>query len=168
MTFAPNTPTAADFMNTHVQTIDPQLSLQEIVHFLKQHQLSSVPVVERDAAGRATLLGFISEADCLHYLANGLFHGAPVPNYTAEAIMQKHPIGVPPETELFELISIFESHRLRHLPVLDADKHLLGIVSRRDILHALTDYFDAYQKQADSERTPLDLRQLLNLRFFSK
>ncbi|MCA8984553.1 MAG: CBS domain-containing protein [Planctomycetaceae bacterium] len=166
MTQATKTPTASSFMNTQAKTIAPDLPLREIVQYLREHELSNVPVVDTQAGGQPLFLGFITEADCLHYLANEIFYGSPAPRYIAEMIMQRHPICVGPDVDLFELVSIFESHRLRHLPVLDGEKHLLGIVSRRDILHALHDYYENFLQKAESERHPIDLRKLLNLRFF--
>ncbi len=157
------TPTAQSIMNTQVQTVDPEMKLGELVPFLLKHELSNVPVVKQVGDERR-LLGFVSEGDCLEFLANELFYGNPSPPQTAETIMKKHPACVGPETDIFTLTSIFTSHRYRHLPVV-RDQNLLGIVSRRDILKSLDEYYRDRVRTHDRERFPVDVHKIMNHRF---
>lgn len=156
-------PTAQDFMNGHVRTIEADMHLVDVVAFLLKHELSNAPVVKKDGNNRL-LQGFVSEGDCLEFLANELFYGSPSPPQTAETIMKRHPTCVSPETDIFTLTSIFMSHRYRHLPVVQ-DQHLLGIVSRRDILKALDEYYRDWTRTRDRERFPVDLHKIMNHRF---
>jgi CBS domain-containing protein len=157
------TPTARDIMNPHVRTVGPEMKLGEIVTFLLKHDLSNVPVVRQEGDYRL-LLGFVSEGDCLEFLVNELFYGNPCPPQTAETIMKKHPVCVGPETDIFTLTSIFTTHRYRHLPVVQ-DQHLLGIVSRRDILKSLDEYYRDWVRTRDRERFPVDVHKIMNHRF---
>ncbi len=150
-------------MNSHVQTIGPEMQLGEIVTFLLKHGLSNAPVVERHGADGG-LLGFVSEADCLEHLSNELFYGNPSPSQTAETIMKKHPTCVSPETDIFALTSIFTSHRYRHLPVVEGQK-LVGIISRRDILKSLDQYYRDWSRNRDRQRFPIDVHKIMNHRF---
>jgi len=45
-------------------------------------------------------------------------------------------IHVTPDARLNEMSELMETHQLRHLPVLDANAHLVGLVSRQDIQKA--------------------------------
>lgn len=160
---SPPLPHAADFMRTEIQTVTPEMSLNDVVEFLLRHKVSNAPVVnEKD--GQQILVGFISEQDCLAALSAEGFFGMPAPPQTAKTIMRMHPICVDPQTELFTLASIFVNHDYRHLPV-TSGQILEGIVSRRDILQAMHDY---YRVQADDDRkrrSPPDLTQIVNHRF---
>ncbi|GAA5511148.1 CBS domain-containing protein [Novipirellula caenicola] len=156
-------PTAQDLMNRDVRTIPPAMHLVDIVAFLQRHKLSNAPVTKREG-NQQRLLGFVSEGDCLECLANELFYGNPSPVQTAETIMKRHPTCVTPETDIFTLTSIFMSHRFRHLPVVDG-AILLGIVSRRDILKSLDKYYREWSDTRDHERFPVDLHEIINLRF---
>ncbi len=158
-----NTPNAQDIMNRNVQTVGPEASLQEVIMVLLKHEVSNVSVVERDGK-RQILMGFVSEGDCLEYLANELFYGNPSPRQTAGTIMKRHPVCIDPTTDVFTIASILTSHRYRHLPVVQ-DQELLGIVSRRDILRALDQYCGERDHARDRERFPVDIHKIMNHRF---
>jgi CBS domain-containing protein len=156
-------PQARDLMNHHVRTVAPDMPLAEVVSVLLQHGISSVPVVEREG-DRSRLVGFISERDCLEHLSNEAFYGSPMPPQTAGTVMRKHPVCVAPDTELFTLVSIFVHHGYRHLPVVE-DGHLLGLVSRRDILKALESYYSGATREHDREHFPPNPKEIMHHRF---
>ncbi len=159
-----NAPTAKDIMSRHVHTVEPGMDLHEVTAFLLKHGISNAPVV-RQENNQQVLLGFISEADCLEFLANGVFYGEPSLPQTAETMMKKHPVCVNPDQDVFTLTSIFISHNFRHLPVIEG-QNLLGIVSRRDVIRSLDTYYRQWTKMRDRDRFPVDLRQIMNQRFF--
>jgi CBS domain-containing protein len=160
-------PQAQEFMTRHVQTVTPEMSLEEVVRFLKSHHVSNAPVVQPDEQGAPILIGFISEGDCLAYLANEVFFGSPSQAQTVSTMMRRHPVCVEPDMDIFALASVFVNHRYRHLPVVH-DGRLLGIVSRRDILQALDAYYRKAIRDRDMDRFPPDLHEVLNLRFVTK
>ena len=53
-----------------------------------------------------------------------------------DRIMTKEPVTVTEETKLARLAELMRERKLRHLPVVDADHRLVGIVSHRDVQHA--------------------------------
>ena len=151
-------------MNGYVHCVPPDMQLGEIVAFLLKHQISNAPVVRHEGTHKK-LLGFISEGDCLEFLANEMFYGNPSPTQTAQTIMKKHPTCVGPDVDVFAITSIFMSHQLRHLPVVDADQNLLGIISRRDILTSLNEFYQKWTRESDRERFPVDIHKIMNHRF---
>lgn len=157
-------PQARDFMNTHVQTVGPDMPLADVVTFLLKHDISNAPVIESKDGPQPVLVGFISEGDCLDFLANEMFFGSPAQPQTVRTMMKKHPVCVAADTDVLTLASIFVSHGYRHLPVVD-DQRLLGIVSRRDILKALDDYYRDAVRRRDFERFPPDLHEIMSHRF---
>ena len=156
-------PQARDFMTRKVRSVSPEMSLSEVVAFLEKHGISNAPVVE-SLDGRDLLVGFLSERDCLEFLANESFYGSPAPPQTAMTIMRKHPVCVEPETELFTLASIFVNHGYRHLPVVE-DGELVGIVSRRDILKAMNAFYSDEIRAKDKQRQRPDYEDIMQRRF---
>ncbi|MEQ8633668.1 CBS domain-containing protein [Gimesia maris] len=163
MTDQQKTPCAVDFMNRHVQVVTQDMSLTEVIRFLLKHKISNAPVVELQDQ-KQILVGFVSERDCLSALSNEVFFGNPSPAQTVRTIMSSHPICITPETELFSIVSIFVSHHLRHLPVVQ-NGVLKGIVSRREILEAMETYYNHSLHTQEHERLLRDASQPMNLRF---
>ena len=48
--------------------------------------------------------------------------------------MSSHPVTIDPETSTLVALNMMQYHRLRHLPVVNADGHVVGIVAERDLL----------------------------------
>jgi CBS domain-containing protein len=164
MTDLGTTPTAADVMTQQLRTVSAETSIPDVIDFLLKHKISNAPVVD-SKNGRTELVGFISERDCLACLANESFYGDASQTETARTIMRAHPVCVTPETEVFALASILISHGFRHLPVV-SDGVLVGIVSRRDVLRVLNEYYKAFAAdQANARFFRPDFHEIVNLRF---
>lgn len=159
-------PCASDYMTRHVHVVTSETSLGDVVQFLLKHEISNAPVVEKQNQ-KQILTGFISERDCLEFLSNEAFYGCPSPPQTAQTIMRRHPVCVSPDTELFTLASIFSNHGYRHLPVVENDE-LIGIVSRRDVLRTINEYYQDAIQSRDEQRSRPDFRKVVNLRFLAK
>jgi CBS domain-containing protein len=59
----------------------------------------------------------------------------PVPG-TVEEVMTGTPLGVPPDADLTDVVSLMLEANVRSMPVVD-DGALVGIVSRRDVLRVV-------------------------------
>lgn len=167
MTGTPTQETAELLMNRHVKTVTEDLTLADVIKFLTSNNLSFAPVVRTDN-GRQLLVGVISEKDCMSRLAEDLFFGSPLPPRSVGTLMNRHPICVAPETDLFSLSSLFTNHGWRHAPVTEEDGHLLGIVSRRDILRSLEKVAAAGELAMEALHRHPDPRLVSNLRYFGK
>ncbi len=53
-----------------------------------------------------------------------------------EKIMTHAVITVTPQTKLARIADLMQQHKLRHLPVVDGDNRLMGIISHRDVQRA--------------------------------
>lgn len=145
---------ADEVMTAHPKTIAPKASVAEAVLLMLDARVSGLPVV--DADGR--LVGVITEGDLLARAELGtekkrarwlefLFG----PGRSAEEFVQSHgrrveevmtrtPITVAPSTQLDEVVGLMTERRVKRLPVVDGEK-LIGIVSRADVLRALSGAF---------------------------
>jgi len=56
--------------------------------------------------------------------------------YTVDEIMTTNVVTLQPEEPVFKGMALMAEMHIRHLPIVDKDHHLLGILSHRDILRA--------------------------------
>jgi CBS domain-containing protein len=147
---------ADEVMTRDPKTIAPQASVAEAVRSMLDARVSGLPVV--DDAGR--LVGVITEGDLLARAELGtekkrakwlefLFG----PGRSAEDFVQSHgrrveevmtrsPITVQPSAGLDEVVETMIDKRVKRLPVVDGGA-LVGVVSRADVLRALSGAFAA-------------------------
>lgn len=157
-------PVVSDLMITDVISVSPDMTLEQVVNLLVKKQIPAAPVVAKQDDG-VELIGIISEKDCIEYLSNEVFYGSP--DATVMHMMQRFPLCVTPDTDVFTMASIFTQYSHRHLPVVKKKK-LVGLISRRDILDGLFDFHRKVAKQTSKKKSPLDFHNLVNLRFIMK
>ena len=120
---------AFNIMTTGVITVGLSTSVGDIVRSLLANGISAVPVLDEHGA----LVGIVSEADLIHLDGSDFLksHGV-----KAADVMTKPVIVAKPEMRLNELVSLFDKHGIKRVPVVDHVK-IVGIVSRANILQAL-------------------------------
>jgi len=112
-------------MTTDVITLSPEDTPREALRTLVRHSISGAPVVDEEGH----LLGIVSEYDLIETLYKPeIFHAR------VREIMTASVFSVRETTTLSEIANLFVAHRIRRLPVLSPDGHLMGLVCRRDLL----------------------------------
>lgn len=149
-------PDVASIMSRDVVAVTVDFTASEVAEVLNRYRISSVPVVSSASAG--TVIGIISEKDCLDSIANRLFYDEFSPE-TAGSIMKPNAISAHPEQSIFDLESIFSTHGIRHAPVIDAQGHLVGMVSRRDMLRAFERLCSEVVQRRGERKRPIVLDQ---------
>ncbi len=119
-----------DRMSAHPVTIEPESSALSALGIMQYHHLRHLPVV--DASGR--LVGILAERDLLLAASRHLHAGMEVTE-----VMAREVVTVTPETPLGEAASLMASHHFGSLPVVDADRNIVGIVTESDIFRAFAD-----------------------------
>jgi CBS domain-containing protein len=144
-------PTARDVMTRKLVTLRPDSSITEAIGVLLRRDVSGVPVVDADG----TLVGILSERDCLRVLAVGEYDAADEDRLRSVAEFMTPPIyTVTPEVGLYSLADFFLTHHQRRLPVVEEGR-LVGLVSRRDALRGIHDMIRRKQLPARADqRTP--------------
>jgi CBS domain-containing protein len=116
-----------EIMTTDVLDVEPATTLQEAALAMKERKASSVVVTED-----GYLIGILTERDIVKAVAEGidteLTH---VRDY-----MTPTPVAVNPDTSVEEAAQTMLEHGFRHLPVVDGERELKGIVSIRDLARA--------------------------------
>lgn len=109
-----------------VVTVTPDLTVQELLATLAEHQIGAAVV----SADGATVEGIVSERDIVRRLAE---HGAAVLARPVSAIQTTRVHTVGPEADVAEVERLMTEHRFRHVPVV-AGGRLAGIVSIGDVV----------------------------------
>jgi CBS domain-containing protein len=160
---------ASDVMSAKVVAVTPETTVREIAALMANNRISGVPVV--DAAGK--LVGIVSETDLLHRAETGTqkrhkwWLGAFIDDdqlareYAAAHarragdIMTREVLTIDPDTDLAAVADFFGRNRLKRVPVVK-DGHLLGIITRGDMVRALL-----LKQAADAGTVPRDAQAVL-------
>jgi CBS-domain-containing membrane protein len=120
--------TVADVMTKDPVTIGPGTSFKACTNLMRIHELSAVPVV--DSEGR--ILGIVSEADLLAKEARPL--GGKANAMRASELMTADLITTTAGSPLATAASLMFQHHVKILPVVDPQRHVIGVVSRAQVL----------------------------------
>ena len=135
-----------DVMATRVVAVRKTASFKEMIVGMRNARVSAFPVA--DDQGR--VIGVVSHADMLGKeadLATGPGPLASVLRFrnqekaagvTAAELMTSPPVTAGPDTSLAEAARLMRDHRVKRLPVINATGHLIGSVSRADVLSIFT------------------------------
>jgi CBS domain-containing protein len=103
-----------------------------IARTLSEHRIGAVLV--RDSGG--DVIGLISERDIVRCVAA---HGADAVTMPAQRLMTRALHTVTPRTRITEALELMTDRRIRHLPVIEDDGSLAGMVSIGDLVKARID-----------------------------
>lgn len=107
-----------------VWTIKPGATIKELLSELSEHNVGAL-VVSEDGT---TMVGIVSERDVVRKL-----HSVEdLRNQSVADIMTSDVQSCGPDDSLDSLMSLMTDRRIRHVPVLDADAGLVGVLSIGD------------------------------------
>jgi CBS domain-containing protein len=115
-----------------VVSVGAQEDIHTIARTLAENRIGAVLV--RDSAG--DVLGLVSERDIVRCLAT---HGAAAVGMPAAQFMTRALHTVTPATKVSEALELMTDRRVRHLPVINEDGSLAGMVSIGDLVKARID-----------------------------
>jgi len=154
--------TVKEVMSTRVIWVKKDATFREMAAALREHRLSAFPVL--DDAGK--VIGVVSEADLLTKEAlNTEPDGMPgmitgilrrkeqekARGITAGDLMTSPAVTVRPDDTVEHAARLMYTRKVKRLPVVDSAGHLVGIISRADVL-AIFDRSDSQiRKEITSE-----------------
>jgi CBS domain-containing protein len=147
--------TIADVMTRDPVTAHPETPLKEVIQTLAERRISGLPVV--DQAGK--LVGVISESDLMWqeigvtppayimildsviYLENPSryekdLHKA-LGQTTGEVMNRDSVVTIAPDKPLSDAAKLMHDRNVHRLPVVDQVGHVIGILTRGDIIRAM-------------------------------
>src|SRR6201993_1147480 len=130
-----------DVMTTRVIWVKKDATFREMAIALRECRVSAFPVVDDDRK----VIGVVSEADMLNKEAlvdePGMFGGilhrrdqAKARGITAGDLMTTAVVAVRPEDTVEHAAKLMYDRGVKRLPVTDESGHLVGIISRADVL----------------------------------
>jgi CBS domain-containing protein len=150
-------PTVAEIMDREPATVQPEDDVRKVIEVLQTNDLPGVPVVDETRK----VLGIITDSDLVISDEEADFH---LPHYvnimggivflesmkhfeerarkafaaTAEDMMTADPITVGPDEPAEHAARLISEKQHNRLPVVDEEGRLVGVVTRVDVLAALT------------------------------
>jgi CBS domain-containing protein len=109
-----------------VATIPPTATVRDLLGLLAEQRIGAAVVTSHDA-----IVGIVSERDVVRRLADDA--DALLDRQVAE-IMTADVVTCSKETSVEDLARTMTERRIRHVPVVDADGALVGIVSIGDVV----------------------------------
>ncbi|MEV0135538.1 CBS domain-containing protein [Dactylosporangium sp. NPDC050688] len=130
---------AKDIMSTPAYTVHADAAVAEAVALLERRSITAAPVVD----DRDVVVGLVSEVDVLRDRARA---GAPSTRRVRD-IMSGLPVTAWPEADVADLAGVMVRRGAHTVPVV-VEEHVVGIVSRCDVLRTLLPTDDAAQREA--------------------
>jgi CBS domain-containing protein len=112
----------SDVMVREVVTAGKNTPLKEAANSMYEKKVGSVVVV--DEAGKP--VGIVTERDLVYVCAKGLSADTPI-----WMVMTENPITIGEDALLLDAVEKMRSLNVRHLPVVDREGKLVGIISVR-------------------------------------
>jgi CBS domain-containing protein len=128
--------TVGRHMTPQVRTVARQATLRDLEALFRKHDFNAFPIVE---AG--TMLGIVTKFDFLRAFA--FTTRQVVPHYdelmgrSVGDIMTEAVVHVEAEAPLTRVLQLMVELKARSFPVMSADRRLVGMISREDIMRAL-------------------------------
>jgi CBS domain-containing protein len=128
--------TAGLYMTHPVKTVTRQTTMRDLEALFAKHDFNAFPVVEE-----GKMVGLVTKFDFLKTFA--FTTGQMLPHYdelmrrTVGEVMTEAVVHVEPAAPLTRVLQLMVNLRARSFPVVAPDHHLLGIISREDIMRAL-------------------------------
>jgi CBS domain-containing protein len=133
-----------DIMTAEVVTVQAATSYRDVVAMVRRYRVSGLPVVDDDGK----VIGVVSQTDLLATEAADPGHGVhpapptwlshrkqgPAEGATAGDLMTHSAVTIGPDELVKTAARLMHSLKLQRLPVVDHEGHLVGIVSRSDVL----------------------------------
>jgi acetoin utilization protein AcuB len=113
----------SQYMTRRVVTVGPETEFHRAFDLMRARRIHHLPVVEGDL-----VVGIVAERDVLLAAAN--YGSAEVP---VKEIMHGPPVCVAESAQLKQAAQLLVSHHIGSLPVLNAGKTLVGIITETDI-----------------------------------
>ena len=125
-----------------IVTVSPNASVFEAIQLMDEKNIGSLLVL--NAHGK--LAGIFAERDCFRKV---ILAEKPTKEVPVKYAMTKKVIYVSPETTVDECMLQMTQKRIRHIPVLDNDGKILGIISIGDLVKFVASEQDAMIKNLE-------------------
>ena len=106
-------------------TCEPTTTLRLVATLMLDHDCAAVPIVRS-----GEVLGIVTDRDIA---CRAVAHGWNAAELPASAVMTAPLVAIHPDETFDEAVQVMKENRVHHLPVIDDDGRLLGIVAQSDL-----------------------------------
>lgn len=127
-------------MTQRVVTVGLDDNLKSVRDIFLRVKFHHILVVDKNV-----LCGVLSDRDLLKAISPNIDTPREKTSDTAtlnkkvHQIMNREAISLLPDTDIYHAISVFNQHCISCIPIVDENRHVLGILSWRDIFRAIED-----------------------------
>lgn len=121
--------TVAEIMTKKVESITPEKSIFDVVQFLKEKNIGAIVVAENDR-----LLGMFTERDLITKVISESIDTKKTP---VSEVMTHPVLTIPEDYLLQDAYIMMNDHHIRHIPVINTNGDLVGMLGSRDLMQAL-------------------------------
>ena len=118
-----------EYMKKNVIVVNRNTTLRDVAKIMTENNVGSVIVVDNGKP-----IGIITERDIVRAIGRNKDL-----NSKAEEIMTSSLITIKEDSPITGALSLMRSYNIRHLPVIDNEGNLTGIISIRDVARAIDD-----------------------------
>ena len=112
-------------MLTNIITATPSMTVEEAINILYEKHIGSVVLIDDDKK----CVGIFTERDAIRLVAKNIELDQPLGN-----VMTKNVITIQENSSINEVRKIVLTHKIRHLPVVNQEDRIVGLLSVRAIL----------------------------------
>ncbi len=117
------------FMIKDVITTTKDATIKECIDILSKRHIGALVIIDQER----NIEGIFTERDAIRVVAQNIPLDAAV-----DKVMTKNVLTITVDSTLQEARTIIRQHGIRHLPVVDGEGKLAGLISVRYLLHELT------------------------------
>jgi CBS domain-containing protein len=125
-------------------TIADSATIRTAVNRLTEHRIGALIVLNKDGG----LCGILSERDIVRYAAT---HDNIFSDQVGNVMTKDVVVGVS-QDEIMSIAHVMTERRFRHLPVVDDDRNVIGMISIGDVMKA---QLDEYRGEIDTLETQI-------------
>ncbi|MFT3924717.1 MAG: CBS domain-containing protein [Myxococcales bacterium] len=113
-----------------VYSVQPDATVRVAVDTMARHNVGALIVL----SARGHVIGVLSERDVLWRIV----HESRPPETLVVEVMAQDPVLISPDMRVSEAMRVMTERRIRHLPVVDRDRNLIGLISIGDLTKWVT------------------------------
>jgi len=115
-----------EIMSTEARCVGPANTLVEAAGVMRLFNIGAVPICDEDR-----VIGMLTDRDIV---LRGVANGGDLNQLTVLDAVSERVVSVSEDDEVESAVQIMATTRLRRLPVVDREQHLVGMVSRADLV----------------------------------